>query len=203
MHPGRRWVLTAISLDKRTIRTETFSEASEAACLKWLEAQGATNNLYFSVGEVSTDVRKKAERTDISNVWWLHVDLDPRAGEDIADEQARALGVLQNPPGLPPPTAIVFSGGGYQGFWQLREPIVTGCDLAKAEDAKLYNLQIELALGADNVHDGSRILRLPRAVNRPDAVKLKKGRKLARAELTEGHPDRVYEISQFAKAAAV
>jgi hypothetical protein len=77
-------------------------------------AQGFEKNIYFSVGEVARDVEKKAERTDISNVWWLHVDIDPRAGEDIAQEQARALKLLQAPPNLPPPTVIVFSGGGYQ-----------------------------------------------------------------------------------------
>ena len=191
------------SLDKKRIDTDTFDESRETKCLAWLENYGASRNLYFSVGEVARDVEKKAERTDIVNVWWLHVDVDPRAGEDVAQEQARALGLLQNPPGLPPPSAIVYSGGGYQGFWQLREPIAIDCDLAKAEDAKLYNLAIELALGADNVHDISRIMRLPGTLNRPDELKVKKGRTLALATLAEWHPERVYDIGQFPKSRAV
>jgi hypothetical protein len=36
-HPGRFWVLTAISLDKRSIDTKTFGADSVAECLRWLE----------------------------------------------------------------------------------------------------------------------------------------------------------------------
>ncbi|HWE02229.1 MAG TPA: hypothetical protein VG326_07430 [Tepidisphaeraceae bacterium] len=69
---------------------------------------------YFSVGEVPKKVMKKAERTDIANVWWLHVDVDPRAGEDVAAEQSRIPALLQASKNLPPPTVIVYSGGGYR-----------------------------------------------------------------------------------------
>lgn len=202
-HPDRRWVLTAISTDKRTIRTNTFSDKTAAAACEWLETNGGTRNIYFSVAEIDKDVEKKAERTDVKNVRWLHVDIDPRAGEDIAQEQERALKLLQNPPGLPAPTCIVFSGGGYQGFWLLKEPLPIDHDLGKAEDAKRYNLQIELLTGADNCHNIDRIMRLPGTINRPDEGKLKKGRKPVLATLVEFHDDRVYDISAFMKAPEV
>jgi len=202
-HIASRWTLTAITTCKKFVTTDTFDAGREAECRAWLEAHGASKNVYFSVGDVAYDVKKKAERTDIHATRWLHVDVDPRAGEDIAQERERALGLLRNPPGLPPPTCIVFSGGGYQAFWQLREPILIDRDLARAEDAKLYNLQIEVLLGADNVHDISRIMRLPGTVNRPDALKAKKGRKPALAALVEWDDGRTYDLGQFAKAQQV
>lgn len=112
--------------------------------------------------------------------------------------------MMRNPPGgLPAPTLIVFSGGGYQAYWKLTEPLMVDGDMATAEDLKRYNLQIERVLGADNCHDISRIMRLPGTVNVPDAKKLKKGRAAALAELVEWHDDRAYPIAQFVKAPLV
>jgi hypothetical protein len=202
-HPNRNWVLTSISLDKRNISTKTFNEATAGKCLEWLKLAGFERNIYFSVGEVDKIVEKKADREDISRVWYLHVDIDPRAGEDIESEQKRALALLQNPPGLQAPTVITFSGGGYQAFWALREPFETKNTLELAEEAKLYNLQIEIALGADNVHNIDRIMRLPGTLNRPDALKVKKGRKPALAQVVEWHEDRTYTLAQFTKAPLV
>ena len=203
-HPGRRWLLTAIGQDRKGIETRTFAEATVPEMMQWLDRIGATHNLYFSVGEPLADFSKKAERTDMARVWWFHVDVDPRAGEDIGMEQQRSLGLLQRPPApLPPPTVVVFSGGGHQGFWKLREPIEINGSEAAAEDAKRYNLAIELALGADNVHDISRIMRLPGSVNRPDEKKRKKGRVESLAAVVEWHKDRVYDLSAFQKAPQV
>lgn len=204
-HPGRPVVITGISLDKKQIPTETFRADQKADFLKWIAACGKMPaNIYFSVGEPMQAATKKLERTDIKAVHWLHVDVDPRANEDIAQEQARILGVLRDPPGgLPKPTCIVYSGGGYQAYWRLSEPIDISGVLEAAEDAKLYNLQIERILGADNCHDVSRIMRVPGTINEPDAKKQKKGRKAALSELIEWHDDRTYDIKQFVKAPVV
>jgi hypothetical protein len=200
-HPDRLWVLTSISLDKKSIETRTFDFSRVDECRKWLELNGADRNIYFSIAEVDEDINKKAERTDLTKVWYLHVDIDPRAGEDIAQEQQRALNLLRNPPGLLTPTCIVFSGGGFQGFWALKHPIIINHDLDLAEEAKLYNLQIELTLQADHCHNVDRIMRLPGTINRPDPLKAKKGRQPALAQVVEWHDDAVYTIDQFTKAA--
>lgn len=204
-HPGRLVVVTGISLDKKSFPTETFGPGDRARFLPWAEACAIIPaNLYFSVGEPMTAATKKLERTDIRAVHWLHVDIDPRAGEDHAAEKTRILALLQNPPGgLPKPTCIVHSGGGYQAFWKLSEPLPVNGDLATAEDLKLYNLQLERLLGADNTHDVSRIMRIPGTVNLPDAKKLKKGRVPTLATLVEWHDDRVYPIGVFVKAPQV
>lgn len=199
-HPNRRWCLTSISLDKREIATRTFSAASEAECIRWLEVQGEKKNLYFSVNPPFKDVHKKPQREDVHEINHLHVDIDPRAGEDIHAERERILKLLKDPPGLALPTAIVSSGSGYQAFFALNSPIVTNGSLELAEDAKLYNLQLELLLGADSCHNIDRICRLPGTINLPDATKLKKGRKAALAEVVSWEDKLVYDITSFTKA---
>ena len=89
-------------------------------------------------------ITKKANREDLAAMTWLHVDVDPRADEDFDEERTRILKLLREPSdGVPKPTAIIFSGGGYQGFWKLKEPVPILGKLDAAEDAKLYNLQLE------------------------------------------------------------
>ncbi|MCC6678890.1 MAG: hypothetical protein IT436_17325 [Phycisphaerales bacterium] len=201
-HPGRPRVITGITLDKKQIPTDTFQPTERERFIAWARACAAMPaNLYFSVAEPTGAMTQKMERAEVRAVHFLHVDLDPRAGEDIAQEQARILALLRNPPGLPAPTGIVFSGGGFQAYWALAEPIVTNGSLDAAEDAKLWNLAIERALGGDNCHDVSRIMRIPYTVNLPDARKVKKGRTPALAEVVEWHPERVYPLATFTKAA--
>jgi hypothetical protein len=199
--PGGPWVVTAITTDKKSIETRTFDEATRDQLTAWIEEHNGVRNIYFMVNPATRALTKKADREDVAALAWLHVDVDPRAGEDIAAEQERALRLLREPLGsIPPPTVIVFSGGGYQGFWKLREPLAIDGDLAKAERAKLYNLQLEHAFGGDHCHNVDRIMRLPGTINVPDKVKLKKGRVPALARLVEWHEDGVYDLAQFTAA---
>lgn len=200
-HPGRLWVLTAIGVDKSRIVTRTFGENSIAELESFLQ-QHAGGNIYYSVAEPLGPVSKKTEKTDLRAVHWLHVDLDPRVGEDITAERTRILATLRDPKGLPPPTVIVDSGGGYQAFWKLDQPIPIDGDLAKAEEADLYNRQIEVQLGGDHCHNVDRIARLPGTWNRPDERKRKRGRVDAPALLVSW-ADHVYPITAFSKASPV
>ncbi|GMV27828.1 MAG: hypothetical protein AMXMBFR58_38590 [Phycisphaerae bacterium] len=212
--PDGPWLLTAIGLDKTGIETRAFRADQEGELRKWLEAQGAHRNIYFSVNptfaaytdRAAADGRsKKTEATDIEAMVCLHVDLDPREGEDVAAEQRRIRERLTTnlPAGVPPPTLVVFSGGGCQGFWALREPLRLDGSKAAAEDAKRWNLQLEVVFGADHCHNIDRIMRLPGTVNWPDSKKKAKGRTAALAEVVEWHPERAYELGQFTKAPEV
>lgn len=201
-HPGRLIVVTAISLDRQKLPTETFSADEEAKFLGWVESCGKSQmNLYFSVAEPLRRFTKKMERTDCLAVHYLHIDVDPRAGEDLQKERERIRALLQNPPGgLPPPSIIVYSGGGYQAYWRLAAPLPVNGKLEVAEELKLHNLHIERILGADNCHNVDRVMRLPGSINVPDAKKLKKGRTAALAEVVEFHENRIYSIDLFPKA---
>jgi len=201
---GGPWVLTSIQTDRKGIHTQTFYEKDAEALENWLNQYNGKRNIYFHVNPPTHDLKKKAEREDIKELSWLHVDIDPRAGEDIEDERERALNLLTErlPKGVPAPTVIVFSGGGFQGFWRLENPIIINGDLAKAEDAKRYNQQLEILFGADNCHNIDRIMRLPGTMNIPDARKQKKGRKPELAKVVEFN-ENIYALKNFTPAAAV
>jgi hypothetical protein len=202
--PGGPWVLTAIQVDRKAIATRTFLGKDRPALERWLTEYNGVRNVYFHVNPTIREVSKKAEREDIKELAWLHVDIDPRAGEGIEEEQERALSLLTDrlPEGVPAPTVVLFSGGGYQGFWRLSNPIPVNGDLGLAEDAKRYNQQLEILFGADNCHNIDRIMRLPGTVNLPDAKKLKKGRVPTLATLVH-FSDVSYPTSAFVAAPSV
>lgn len=203
-HPGGPWVLTSIEIDRKAINTTTFHPSTESGMLEWLNRYNGKRNIYFSVGVPMRDISKKTEREDLARVTWLHCDVDPRAGEDVAEEQVRILAMFKNPPtGVEPPTCVLYSGGGYQAFWRLVEPIEINGDLDAAEDAKRYNQQLELLLGGDNCHNIDRIMRLPGTINIPDPKKRKKGRVEALAKVEWFHEDLVYDLRSFVQAQLV
>lgn len=199
-HPGGSWTLTCIDPDSKAIDTYTFDDAERMR--SWIEHWNGARNLYFGVNPTTRPLTKKAAREDIKEVAYLHVDVDPRAGEDLEEEQARikALVTTNLPDGVPPPTFVVFSGGGYQAFWKLKEPIVIDGDIEKAEDAKLYNVSLERVFGGDSCHNVDRIMRVPGTWNLPDAKKLAKGRVKVEARLELNEREREYDLSCFGKA---
>lgn len=202
VYPEGPWLLTAISPDRKSISTRTFYPDRPRLLEDWLSEKTPAHNIYWSVNRPRRDMDRKANREDIAKVCYLHVDVDPRAGEDLEEEQKRIFKLMQYPPkGVPRPTFVIFSGGGFQAFWRLIEPIpVDG--LEAAERAKLYNLELEHRFGADSCHNIDRICRLPGTINIPDAVKRRKGRKKALATLAIETWDEEWSLKEFRKAAA-
>lgn len=204
-NPQGPWIITAIAPNKKGIDTAAFAAGDPETCRLWMQDQGDNKrrNIYFTVNAVTRMLDTKPSREHIAALTWLHVDLDPRAGEDIAEEQKRILALLKDPPApIPLPTCITFSGGGYQGFWKLEKPILLDGSAEMYEEVKRYNKQIEIVLGGDNCHNVDRIMRVVGTVNRPDARKRKKGRKEAQAKLIEWS-DVSYPIEAFTKAPMV
>lgn len=180
-YPQGPWCLTAIEVDRMGISTATFYPSSAKRVHDFLH-EHALCNIYWSVNRPLHDLSKKAEKVDIAAAHFLHVDVDPRANEDLTRERERILGLLDRPPPpVPRPTCVIFSGGGYQGLWRLEEPFPIDGDLARAEELESYNRQLEWAFGADACHNVDRILRLAGSVNFPNAKKRAKGRTIERA----------------------
>jgi hypothetical protein len=217
----RKWsphgplVLTAIIPDppKKGPKTftETFSATEDGRLRAWLEEQGSLRRgIYFTVNPVARAVKTKPRREHISALAWLHVDVDPAdppkgtsPETHYAAERERILAALRDPPeGIPKPTCIVFSGGGYQAFWRLELPKVLDHSEVMFEDAKLWNLALEGALGGDHCHNVDRIMRLPGTVNWPKQKKRENGRVPTLAELVEWNDERVYGLGEFPKAEA-
>ena len=199
------WVLTAIQIDKKKIDTSTFRISGRGALEEWLTEYNGIRNIYFHVNPTLRDMSSKALKEDIKSLRWLHVDIDPLPGQDLEEEQERILGLLTDhlPQGVPEPSVIIYSGGGYQAFWKLREPIPIDGDVAKAGDSELYNKRLEQIFGGDHCHNVDRIMRLPGTVNVPDIKKRKAGRIKQLAQCMKFELDKVYDIAQFRKAQEV
>lgn len=186
--PDRLVLLCAIEPDSPRITARTFEPQDAQGMRRWLERYGATRNLYFGVNPVRGPIAKKPERTDIAEVRWLHVDLDPDPGKPFGQERERILDLLRSPTdGIPPPTVITDSGGGFQAFWRMVEPRVLSGTLDDAVDAARCNQRLEQVLGGDHCHNVDRIMRVPGSLNRPHKGKRAKGRQLALARLVEWH----------------
>lgn len=194
-------VLTSIHPEDRTLTSETFRPKSDVTNLRtWIEARQGLSNLYFHLNDVVRPLSGavKAKKTEVKAMRCLHVDLDPRKGEDLEREREWTRDQIAS--FTPPPSFIIFSGGGHQGFWILGKPERVNGDEGRAIELEAYNQQIAVQLGADPCHNLDRILRLPGSINVPDAKKRKRGRETALAELVEWHPERIYTLDDFTPA---
>ena len=203
MHPIGPWALTAIDPEKKAgAVTATFSPSSEAAARDFIDLWNGRRNLYFAVNHPRAAMSKKAKAIDIASLEYLHVDIDPHVGEALESERARILALFGEdlPVGVPKPTVVVFSGGGYQAFWKLEEPLALEGREAAAESAKLRNIRLDRLLSADSCHSIDRIMRLPGTVNVPDEKKRKKGRVPTLAALVEADWALVYRLDDFEPA---
>ena len=191
-------------VDRKQISTKTFHPSSAADCKKFIEQYNGERNLYFSVNEVIYDLNSKAQKSDIKQANWLHVDIDPAENQPADEERARILARITTdlPKGIKEPSLIIFSGGGYQAFWKLEDPVVVDGNVELCEDFELYNKRLEQVFGGDHCFNIDRIMRLPGTVNIPDAKKRKKGRVEALAKVLEFTKKR-YPIDDFKKATAV
>lgn len=162
MHGGRHFHLVAIEEGKPPI-AKTFANTHPHDLMDWIAEQNDTqHNIYWHVNELKPGVRdRKAKKGDVARVVMFHVDVD--------DPDEAALAKLRS--FEPKPTAIIFSGGGFQSFWLLDKPME---DLAKAE---AINKGIAVRLGGDNCHNVDRIMRVPGTINWPNSKKREAGRK--------------------------
>lgn len=207
--PGGPWWLTSISPDKKSLETRTYRKETVSDLRKWLEGHAGKNNIYFSVNEPNGELSKKASKENIAFANWLHVDVDPAdpppGTEDVQEfltkerEKVLALFTDKLPKGIPDPTVILFSGGGYQAFWKLDEKVSIDGDIKKAEEFEQYNRRLEQIFGGDHCHNVDRIMRLPGSVNVPDAKKRKKGRTEQTAVLLQFNTKK-YSLKDFKPA---
>jgi hypothetical protein len=72
---------------------ETFTD--EAQCRSWIGEYLGRWNIYFTVNRTKEGVNKKPKKIDIQAMRALHVDVDPRAGEDIEEERTAILSGLR------------------------------------------------------------------------------------------------------------
>jgi hypothetical protein len=185
-----------ISQGRTYMRTDDGYDRMRAA----IDAAQGSWNIYYLVNDPADDITMdavgKASNAQIKRAVALHVDIDTKDGKTI-DEIAAELDhyVVQ-------PSRIVFSGGGIQALWVLRDPFDVGGDLEKIEAIKRYNQQLVADLGGDRqAVDASRVLRLPGTINVPSAKKRAAGRVPAAARLI-GSCEQTYHLDAFRQAPA-
>lgn len=202
MYPGGLWQITFIS-DGGGPRVHTINAGLSSDPeheLRQLIARNPNSNVYFAVNPSGSVLSKKAEKDDVDHAYFLHCDLDPRAGEDVESERERIRDLIANrwPAGVPAPTAVVDSGGGYWLFWRLNEAVaLDGAEGETTAAVEARNRQLELLFGGDACHNIDRVARLPGTVNWPNQKKRAAGRVAAASSVVEMHADRAYELADF------
>jgi hypothetical protein len=90
-HTGSFPVLTMVHMNPGTNKrgtVKTKSYPTEHGVIPWaviaqdIDRNQGRANIYYALNPLLRPRDKKAERTDVSQVVSLHVDLDPRSGED-------------------------------------------------------------------------------------------------------------------------
>lgn len=203
------WWVTSIQRDGGRTETVTFTDPGDLVA--WVAARDGKKNLYFSVNDLSLNMREKASKDEVTRVRGLHVDVDPRPVEGgpegktpeelaahfnaertrihaMADDWERNGKKLP----FPRPTAVIDSGGGYQFFWRFddREEVTP-------DQAEALNAFLSAAMGGDSATDVSRVMRLVGTVNLPNEKKRRQGRSDAPTRSVEADWSRQYRRSDF------
>ena len=190
------WILTAIAPVGNHIVTRTATTIEELET--FLNQYNGKYNLYFTINKTRPGIfTTKPKKEDIREVVTFHCDVDPRIGEEIESERIRILKMLQE--FEPRPSVILDSGGGYQCFFLLDEPISISGEESEALEAESYSVQLELRLGGDRTSNADRIMRIPGTINLPNEVKLKKGRQPALSKVVDASWIK-YPLHLFTKA---
>ena len=98
------WVLTAIEVEGNGIDTRTFAPNIEAKASQWIDRYNGNRNLHFSVNVPGRSPTNQASREDIAYVKYLHVDVDARPDQELAQELTRIKKLVTKglPRGVPP-----------------------------------------------------------------------------------------------------
>lgn len=158
---------------------KTYPASDSASFKKFVESNNGLElrrNIYFLPN--AKFLTGKRRKDNLSHAQFLHADLDCKDYPGTLDEQQnRIIGLLlerkERPRGVPEPTAVWFTGGGYQALWKLDQPV----EIAVAEDLNLRLLQA--LQGGPGTHNADRLLRLPGTVNWLNAQKREAGREPA------------------------
>lgn len=172
----------------------------------FIDANQGRNNLYFVANRPRADLLSSPTEEEMDAYLAIIADVDlptrplPDANADLTaylhlngqplphdqtvyDATLAAINAVN-----PPPTAVVWSGGGFQAFWRFSAP--APLDLEPQISAQIVALAD--ALGGDHVQNVNRLMRLPGTVNVPNKKKRAEQRVPTDALLLYAHWDRTY-----------
>lgn len=177
-------ILCCIPANGGTLVAERFDSYEEVEA--WVTEHNPGCGIYYQVAIPKEGLSKKLTKEEVLGVKHLWVDIDD--GEDILK---RLMAPAEGVPGRP--TAVVSSGGGFQGLWELSEVCH---DIETIERATRH---LAAVYGGDRqAWNADRLLRLPDTINYPNEAKRKKGRTAKKA--TYKWLGGTYDIKEFTLA---
>ncbi|ESX15947.1 phage/plasmid primase, P4 family [Mesorhizobium sp. LSJC264A00] len=212
LHPEGPWVLWAKEAYGPGLWcSAAYGPGDEEKVSAWVVGH-ALHNQYYHVNPYPNVRRSergallKASKTDITEVRYLHVDVDPSPPPVDASDEEKARHVGAERDRIVPllmdaePTCIVDSGGGFQALFLLDVPVQLDGSVEMADDFARRNHALAVRLGGDvSAKDVSRVLRLPGTTNWPDKRKIEKGREVAPAKML-WHEPTTFPLSYFPAA---
>jgi len=186
--PDGPWTVVADrEAEGRRGRWHVGQFADAAALAEFIEAHNGRNNLYFPVNPVRLGLATSPEEADVTGLVCVPLDVDLPVGhsqEEVEEVLSRARRTE------PPPTYLVFSGGGIQGGWLFGSVLA----LSYGPDVQRQVVEVADALGGDHVQNPNRLMRLPGTVNVLNEKKRALGREPAEAYLIEADWSRRYAV---------
>jgi hypothetical protein len=125
-------------------------------------------NIYQHANLPRTGLSKKAEKPDIVAFRYIVGDVDGDKGRDVATAWT-TIGKVPRPPSF-----VVMSGGGFNAYWALSEPLPNTPDTLRRVEA--LGKRIARLTGGDSVQNVDRVLRTPFTINWPNKAKRDRGR---------------------------
>lgn len=190
--PTGPWLVLEInpSVENPTVPGRTFT--TEDSLREYLDDRNGIVNLYFVPNVIDGTPRTTPKKEEIAYLLAIYVDLDlPRSGPYSTPTPENFERLLDRIRALdPPPTAIIYSGGGYQAFWRLPAPLARVDNLEMIEAT---GQAIARELESDAVQNVNRLMRLPGTINVPSAAKVARGRVPALARVVDADWTRTWE----------
>ena len=155
------------------IPTKSVQEFMKA--LAWVRARKNTRDIYFCLSLQSQTRRNKRGRVvaarSKSNALalkaiWLDIDVkEPPKGYATLTDALAALSAFCDSIALPPPSAVVLSGGGLHIYWISDKPLTPDEWRPYAEGLKGAAVKFGLKCDAGCTTDAARVLRVPGTFN--------------------------------------
>lgn len=167
---------------------------------KWVNDRNGKKGMYWSINEVHAGFTgKKPTKSDIVAVRFLHLDADTEGANTPAAMLSLGRQIEEKTPVSLTPTFAIDSGGGFQHFFQLAEPLSLSEDRDQIVDAveAQNNGLIRWYDGDFGTQNIDRWARLPGTENVPNAKKLARGRVQRTARLISSSAAQ-YDLASFA-----
>jgi hypothetical protein len=155
------------------IATKTVEEFMRA--LDWVRAQKNTRDIYFCLSLQSQTrtnkrgrvVAARSQRNALAlKAIWLDIDVkEPPKGYAKLGDAIDTLTMFCSSVNLPPPTALVFSGGGLHVYWICDKPLTPAQWKRYAGGLKVAAIKFGLRCDSGCTVDSARVLRVPGTLN--------------------------------------